>query len=261
MAWHSLLKLSVLGVSLALAACAATERTSTVPVTQNQPVYTVLSDLDYVPYIMEDDKGYVTGLEADILRAIARNQGFRIEYKKDTWDTLFDDMQGKGAHIASNGMAINDVNQEVAHYSQPYLRSLDCVATLTPDAAWQKGKIAIVLEGNLPNNLKKQYNITEKQFTKVESQQNGLATLVAKKAQSAVGDCTALRYYASHEANLKAHTLHIKELASSGSSDNSNLVFAVRKDQTELLNKINAGLKAIEQSGELAAIKRKWGQQ
>lgn len=229
---------------------------------QDLPVYNVASDLAYVPYVMTDHLGQNYGLEIDILNKIAEKQGFRLKYVRTSWDDLFVNMAEKEIHIASNGMAIEDVEQEAATPTASYMTSFDCIAALKPEVlkTWQRHKIAVGQSGRLGEELQQTFGISKASLMPVETQYLGLTAILKQEAEVAAGDCTALRYYANGET-LKSYSFTIQDMPNSQSNDSTKLVFAVRKDQTELLNKINAGLKAIEQSGELAEIKRKWGQQ
>lgn len=253
-------------LSVVLMACSekntATQNQSASAVTANSnlPVYRVVKDNVYPPYVMFA-KGEHIGYEVDILNAIAQNQGFRVEYVYEPWDKLFDDLNQKDIVMSLGGTSIEDVNQEVSTPTTPYMVSLDCVAGLSDDDLnqWQSKQIVVTQDGGMADVLTADYRVAADKIQQTDTHYLILSTLAKKEAQIGVGDCASLRYNAS-SPTFKDYPIKVKELSKSVEDDSTRLVMSVRKDQTELLNKVNVGLKAIEQNGELAAIKRKWGQ-
>lgn len=259
--WHGIYWAMVLA---ALTACSGQQESETknASATENSqmPIYRVVKDNAYPPYVMFAQGNHL-GYEVDILNAIAKNQGFRVEYIYEPWDKLFENLTQKDIAISLGGTSIEDVNKEVSTPTVPYMVSLDCAMALSDDDLnnWQKKNITIANDSGLDEVLTDEYGVVAKKIQQTQSEYLILTELVKQEAQVGVGDCASLRYSAA-SPTFKDYAFKIKELPKSTEDDSTRLVFSVRKDQTELLNKINAGLKAIEQSGELAQIKRKWGQ-
>lgn len=261
-------KLKTILLTILLAACGGEQNTATAPAQTDAAsvatgtVVEVASDLRYEPYIFMDGNGHPMGLDVDILNAIGQKKGLTFQYNVVPWDELFENMQQRGTQVVANGLARDDADGDAVAFSEPYINSLDCVATLNEDAMknWTKNRIATVPDDELIEELMPLFRIDEKQVVSVNSVYLGLTSMLKKEADAFVSDCTAIRYYA-HGETLKDSNYVIQELTHSSDANSSDLVFAVRNDQSELLQKINEGLTELKQSGELDQIKAKWRQE
>ncbi len=229
--------------------------------TDGMPVYRVVRDFVYPPYLLMPQGKTNQGLEIDILEAIGKRQGFRLEYVHEPWEKLFKDLSERDISITLGGTSIEDVEQEVSTPARPYIVSMDCLAAANEADLdnWQQKNITTLNSGDWAEDLSEEYGISNKKIKLVDTHYQVLSGILQKNTEIGVGDCVSLRYNADSETFAK-HSFAIKELPDSEEDDSTRIVFSVRKDQTELLAKINAGLADLEKSGELEAIKKRWGQ-
>lgn len=223
-------------------------------------VYKVGMDYTYPPYNMRGTDSAVSGLEVDILNAIAKNQGFQVEYVPMLWNTLVSNLDKENFPIIMDGLATDDVMSYPAYtISQPYMRSGDCVFTLKPEHQkdWAKNKVSLQRDDFLDEELIKQHGVNKQNIRYVKTLILGLQEVVRQESQSVVSDCTALRYTAKN-SSFKDYQFTQTLLPDSEKPESADLGFAVKKDDAELLEKINTGLQNIKQSGELDAIIKKW---
>lgn len=222
--------------------------------------YKVGMDYTYAPYNMRGTDTAVAGLEVDILNAIAKNQGFQVEYMPMLWKTLESSLDKENFHIIMDGLATDDMASYPAYtISQPYMRSGDCVFTLKPEHQkdWAKNKVAVQLHDFLDEDLINEYGVNKQNIHHVKTLILGLQAVVRQDAQSVVSDCVALSYTAKNPS-FKDYQFTQALLSGSEAPESADLGFGVKKDDVELLNKINTGLQNIQQSGELDTIIKKW---
>lgn len=222
--------------------------------------YKVGMDYTYAPYNMRGTDTAVAGLEVDILNAIAKNQGFQVEYVPMLWKTLESSLDKENFHIIMDGLATDDMMSYPAYtISQPYMRSGDCVFTLKPEHQkdWAKNKVAVQLHDFLDEDLINEHGVNKQNIHHVKTLILGLQAVVRQDAQSVVSDCAALRYTAKNPS-FKDYQFTQALLSGSEAPESADLGFGVKKDDAELLEKINTGLQNIKQSGELDAIIKKW---
>lgn len=85
-----------------------------------------------------------------------------------------------------------------------------------------------------------------------------IQAVTRKEADVVVADSTVLQYYMVSPTFVDNKIVFTSQDLPAGQG--SNLVFAVKKGNQELLNKINKGLANVKASGEYEQILKKWHQ-
>lgn len=258
------LKLKSIFCAVMLAACS--QPTSSPETSQNAsnvsgadlPVYRVVTDATYPPFESIDNKGHVVGLDVDLMNAIAENQGFRVEYRVQVWEGMFDELKNDKADIIASAISISDNEENIALLSQPYLKSHDCVAANNQKklATWAKGSVAAARNEFLHEDLIDTFSMHKDQIQLFDTPFLGLKEVAANRVDASVADCTVMTYYA-HSPTFQDFQFHMKELPTD-SDDGITLVFGVNPNNPELLQKINQGLANVKQSGQYDQILQKW---
>lgn len=265
--------LLVSSIVLAMGACSQKSENATAPTEPAQettsvaakgPTYRVGLDYTYAPYGMRNKDG-MEGLDVDIMNAIAKDQNFQVEYLALSWDTLLEHTKtDKTVSLLISGVAADDLSDFPDFVlSESYMRSGDCIYNGKPEHAqnWQKNKIALLPEDALDSELIAEHKVSRSNIVHSKTLLIALQKLAAGEVQSVVTDCVALRYMAKNPL-FKDFAFHESKLPDSEKPESADLGFGVRKEDAELLNKINTGLQNIKQSGELNQIINKWlGQQ
>ncbi|MBE9579451.1 MULTISPECIES: ABC transporter substrate-binding protein [Moraxella] len=225
----------------------------------NLPVYRVGTMPDYAPYGVSDEKGQIGGLDIDILQAVAKDQGFVITTHSVPWDIMPEALNSNEVDIIANGLAGDDYPQDTIVATDSYMRSADCVWAKDKEklANWQKGIIATPDVADMGAELAENFNISESQLVIDKLEFGSLQSLIHDRADVVVSDCVALDYFGKRE-EFKAFQFEKMIVPDSDLPEQSDLVFMVRREDDELLNKINQGLANIKKSGELAQIEQKW---
>lgn len=223
------------------------------------PVYKIRTvNEPYPPFSIFHGDDNITGLEVDVLNAIGKNQGFHAEYVPYVWEVIFKDLKKDGIAMVGGGLATDDMDLEVLTVSKPYMRAPDCVATTSEKnlKIWNKKKIALVAGDEEDEYLIDEFGVSPKKIIHVKSQYQALQYVRDGTVTATMSDCHVLKYYMKQ--SLKDNKFIIKELDSNSEDQSYDLVFGVRKDETELLNKINKGIDNLKKNGELDKILQKW---
>lgn len=257
-------------LALSLAACSEESKpapqaepqkaTSAVPAA-NLPVYKIrTANQPYPPFNIFNADNTISGLDAEVLRAIAQNQNIKIEHVPYVWDLIFKDLDKDNVSMVGGGLAKGDFDEEVVVLSQPYMRSPDCVAATSESslANWQKKPIALVEVDEVDEDMINNFGVNKNNIVHVRSQYQGLQDVLSGKVPTTMSDCYVLRYYLNQSFQEHKNKFILQELPSNDGDEGYNLVFGVRKDQTELLEKINQGIQNIKASGELDKILQNW---
>lgn len=225
----------------------------------NLPVYQVVTDATYPPFDFTDGKGHFMGFDMDLLDAIAADQGFRVQYRGQLWEGMFNELKNNQAHIIASAISISDNEDNIALLSQPYIQSHDClVATQTDKLTnWQTRTVAIAENEFLSEDLQEHFHIRKKQLVPTDTPFLGLKAILAGEADVVAADCTVLTYH-TQSPTFAGFTFYMQTLPMQESQDGINLVFGVNKQHPDLLEKINKGLENVKKSGQYDQILSKW---
>lgn len=219
------------------------------------PVYRVLTEHSYPPFIMHTDNGEVSGFEYDLLEAIAANQGFKLHYSAHPWQGLFKTLEENRADIISAGITITDERKKQMDFSDPYfetesvlLANKNTLPTLKGLTNLNGAKVA-VKAGTSQNEilLKSGAEVIYTDTTWLT-----VASALKGKSDAAIGDLGVMSYYAQRYHHDGLHLIRDTGAAK------EQLGFGMKKDHLALQNKINAGLKQIRQNGTYQKIYEKW---
>lgn len=231
---------------------------------QDLPVYKIRTTKEpYPPFTLyNSDNTKNISLEADILEAIAKDQNIKIVHVPYLWDLMFKDLKAGNADMVGGGLVKSDFASDEIVASIPYMRAPDCVVAANPNNLnnWQNRKVALRKEDDEEDDLIQNFGVARNNIVYVRSQYQGLQQLLQGAIPTMMSDCSVIRYYIMQSFSDKKDKFYLKELPRTDSDieANENIVIGVRKDQTELLQKINQGITNLKANGELDKILQQW---
>ncbi len=86
---------------------------------ESSKVYKVGVDTTYPPFEFKEGNDY-KGIDIDLIKAIAKNQGFKIELSPMDFGGIIPAMQANQLDVAIAGMSITDERKKVVDFSTPY---------------------------------------------------------------------------------------------------------------------------------------------
>jgi polar amino acid transport system substrate-binding protein len=222
--------------------------------TGEMPTYIVGTEAQFPPFEIVDDSGNVVGFDVDLMNAIAEDQGFKVEYLDQDFAGLIPALQTGNIDIIASGMTITEEREGEVDFSEPYITAGLAIAVTTDNEEIQsvddlKGKTVAVQTGSTgfmkAEELKDAGVIAEiKDFPHVNE---AIEELKIGGADAMINDLPVT------EAFIAAQPDVIKIVGEPLNSESYG--FAVRTGNTELLQKINAGLENVKASGKYDELK------
>lgn len=220
------------------------------------PTYLVATEASYAPFEFRDENGLVIGYDVDILNAVAADQGFKVRFINQRWDGIFDTLNTGERHIVAAALGVTEERRQQFALSDPYGSAPNMVVYLNPEWTLQN-----------PGDLKKRTVVIQSDTSVAQQLQAAgvshihttptlylaLKQVLNHQADAVAGDSAVLRYYLKNLPDIQYRSLMLPE-----PSGDESIVFALKKDNTELLAKINAGLANIKANGTYAKINEKW---
>lgn len=85
-----------------------------------EKTYIIATDKTYPPFEMEDDSGKLIGVDMDLIRAIAKDQNFKIKINSLGFDAACTALESGEADGVIAGMTITDARKEKYDFSDEY---------------------------------------------------------------------------------------------------------------------------------------------
>lgn len=239
-----LLKMMLAGaMAFSLAACGGSSDSDT---------YIIATDKTYPPFEMEDDNGDLVGIDMDLIRAIAEDQGFEIEIRSLGFDAACTALESGEADAVIAGMTINDERAEKYDFSDPYYETgvsmgvaKDSGITSYEDL---EGKTVVAKTSttglSFAQSIEEEYGFT---LEVVEESTFMFEKVKSGEAAACFEDTPVLKYMIS--------TGELDFDLPCGNESPANYGFAVLKgENAELLEMFNTGLANLKESGEYDEI-------
>lgn len=213
--------------------------------------YVIGTDTTFAPFEFTDPNGDLVGIDMDLLRAIAEDQGFEVEIRQLGFDAAVQALQANQVDAVMAGMSITDERKQTFDFSDPYFTSgiqlgvLDSSDIQSLDDL--DGKAVAVKTGTQGQTFAEE-NQDEYGF-RITPYQDTTDMVDAVKAGQAVGyfeDFPVLAYGIQQGSGFRL----VGEPELGGEYG-----FAVNKGMNpELIEMFNAGLKNLQDSGEYDEI-------
>ena len=242
----------------------ATKATSSTPETTTPagqkatPVkakYTIASDSSFAPFVFQDSNNKYTGIDMDLIKAIAKDQGFTIEITNPGFDAALNAVQSGQADGMIAGMSVTDARKETFDFSEPYYtaNAILAVKGSSTIASYKdlKGKTIGVKNGTASQTFltksQSKYDYKIKTFADASSMYDSLNS---GSVDAVMDDEPVVKYSISQGQKLKTP---IK------GTPIGDTAFAVKKGSNpELIQMFNNGLANIKKNGQYQKILDKY---
>nr|WP_277998992.1 basic amino acid ABC transporter substrate-binding protein [Moorella sulfitireducens] len=222
--------------------------------TSSRPKYSVALEATFAPFEFRDMKtGEFTGFDVDLIKAIGEVAGFDVEIKEMGFDGILTALQTNNVDLAISGISIDDERKKAVDFSLPYYQS-GLVVAVKADNNTIKGfddlqgkKIAAQIGTTGAKEAKK---IPGAKVTELDKVPDLFLELKNGGVDAVVNDLPVTAYY------IQQGNQDVKIVGDVRSAEYYGI--AVPKGKTEVLQKINDGLKALKASGKYAEIYKKW---
>ena len=201
--------------------------------------------------------GEVSGFEMDLVRAVGKELGAKIEFQVLSFDAIIPAMLSGTVEMGAAGFSITEERKKRVLYSDTFYTSgLSLVTTKAKAGAVKsmkdlEGKTIGVQIGTTGAAYAK--NVEGARVSAFNTTSEAFMDLNVKNADAVVLDRPVLAYFLKTKPRVAKNLQLSTEIA-----DAEHFGFAVKKGNAELLQKLNAALEELKKSGEFAKIEDKW---
>jgi putative lysine/arginine/ornithine/histidine/octopine transport system substrate-binding protein len=211
----------------------------------------------YPPFNTKDTAGNVVGFDIDIAQALCAEMKVTCTVVTQDWDGMIPALVGKKFDFVAASMSITEERQKVVNFTDPYYSNkLQFVAkkgvemAVTPEA--MKSKIigaqrATIAAEWIEKNIGAGTNVKL-----YDTQENAWLDLEAGRTDAVLADGFLAYDW------LQSPTGKNFEFKGDPVFDDDKIGIAVRKEDTELLAKLNTALKTIIDNGTYDTINKKY---
>ena len=218
--------------------------------------FAIATDTTFAPFEFRDGSGELVGIDMDLLRAIATDQGFEVDVKSLGFDAALQALQSNQVSGVIAGMSITDERKKVFDFSAPYFDSGVQMAVTKNNQDIKsyedlKGKTVVAKRGSegetFANSIKGEYGFTVKALADSATMYDDVK---AGNSVAVFDDYPVLAYGVSQNNGLKIVT---------EKEQGSSYGFAVNKGQNQdLLAAFDSGLANLKANGEYQKILDKY---
>ena len=217
--------------------------------------YVIASDSSFAPFVFQNSSNQYTGIDMDLIKAIAEDQGFEIEITNPGFDAAINAVQSGQADGMIAGMSVTDARKETFDFSDSYYTANTILGVKESSTIFSyedlNGKTVGVKNGTASqtflNENQSKYGYKIKTFSDAASMYDSLNT---GSIDAVMDDEPVIKYSISQGQKLKTPI---------AGTPIGETAFAVKKGSNpELLEKFNKGLANLKANGEFQKILDKY---
>lgn len=220
-------------------------------------VYVVGTDAAYAPFESQNEKGEIVGLTVDVVTAVAQKAGIEVKFVNTPWEGIFNSLQQGDRDLLASSITITDERKQTMDFTNPYFDAYQLIAVkatskVTKFDDLKKLKVGVQTGTTGDEVVTKQQGKNSTNIKRFESTPLALKELEAGGVDAVVADNGVVVNYVTNNPGAKFKTVSDKAFAP------EQYGFAVKKGNTELLEKLNKGLADIKADGTYDKIYAKY---
>lgn len=244
-----------------LSACSdKKDSNNTKPTPATQQIVNLAMPGDYAPMSTFTEKRDLTGFEWDLMNEIAKTQGFQLQkqiYMVPQWENQLFSKQSDMMSITFNVMP---ETRSKIKLSKPFFTAQFVVGVLDKGQNWQEHhlqgkKISVSkLYGEEAIDLAAKLTGSRNNVLVADTFHLSAANMYAGKADGVLAEDMVFAYY----SNMGERAKTAVKVVNLPNEPKREIAFAVRAEDTALLNQINMGLEMARANGQYQAVAQKW---
>ena len=257
----------LLGVGIVLAACGKKEAPAEAPAAAAPvasaaapapaKVYAVGTDAAYAPFESQNEKAEIVGLTIDVVNAVAKKAGIEVKFVNTPWEGIFNSLAQGDRDMLASSITITDERKQTMDFTSPYFDAFQLIAVKANSKVakfddLKKLKVGVQTGTTGDEVVTKQQGKNSTNIKRFESTPLALKELEAGGVDAVVADNGVVINYVNNNPGSKFKTV------SDASFAPEQYGFAVKKGNTELLEKLNKGLADIKADGSYDQIYAKY---
>lgn len=261
---HFLQSAGILLAGLVLAACGKQEppapaagASAPAAAAPAAKVYVVGTDAAYVPFESQNDKGEIVGFDIEVVQAVAKKAGIEVKFINTPWEGIFNSLNQGDRDLLVSAITITAERKQTMDFSTPYFDAQQLIA-VKKDSKIAKFNDLKKLKVGVQNGTTGDEVVTKLQgkespnIKRFEATPLALKELEAGGVDAVVADNGVVEHYVNNNSGAQFKTI------TDASFSPEQYGLAVKKGNTELLEKLNKGLADIKTDGTYDKIYAKY---
>jgi len=214
-------------------------------------------DDNFPPMGFRDEKNELVGFDIDLAKEAGKRLGAEVTFKPIDWNAKEAELNGKRVDVLWNGLTITEERKANILFTTPYLENHQIIVVLekSPIAnkAALKGKVIGVQDGSSAIEAITKDEATAKSFKELKKFSDNVTALMdlsAGRLDALVVDEVVGRYYTAKKPG------DYRVLDENFGTEDYGV--GTRKDDSELMAKLQKALDDMKADGSAAAISTKW---
>lgn len=215
-----------------------------------QKTYTIGTDVTFAPFEFANQDNKYVGIDLDLIKAIAKEEGFKVEIKPLGFNAAVQALEAKQIDGVIAGMSITPERKQKFLMSDPYYKSGVVMAVAKKSKIKSlkdlRGKRVAIKTGtdsaDYANSIKQKYGFTTVTF---DDSNNMYQDVITGNSAACFEDQPVMQYGINNGMALKL----VGKPAREGSYG-----FAASKNNQALISKFNTGLKKLRANGQYDKI-------
>ncbi|OWY28030.1 basic amino acid ABC transporter substrate-binding protein [Herbaspirillum robiniae] len=217
-------------------------------------VYLVGVESAYAPFSSENEQKTVVGFDIDVMKVLAKKIGIEVKFVPTPFESIFNSLAQGDLDLLISAITITDERKKSVSFSDPYFVATQAIAVPANDTKVTKmddlKTLAVGTQsGTSGDELVQQ--VLGKNSAKIkrfESTPLALKELESGGVDAVVADEPVVKNYIANNPNSKLRTVNDPTFPK------EDYGIAVRRDDPELLAKVNKALAEMKADGSFAAI-------
>lgn len=214
-------------------------------------------DDTYKPMEYVDDNGNLVGFDVDFAKMLGEELGMEVEFVSTAWDGIFLALDAKKFDVMISSVSITEERQKNYDISVPYL-SNGQVIVVPADAADVATiedlaglNVGVQIDTTSDNSAKEVNKTVDFELNAYDGIDETFMDLKAGRLDAIVVDSmVALEYNKLNPGLFKITTAKL--------SNEPIAVYFKKGENAELLEKVNAAIKTLQENGKLSELSNTW---
>ncbi|MEF1310893.1 arginine ABC transporter substrate-binding protein [Vibrio mytili] len=210
----------------------------------------------YAPFEYMDENNQIQGFDVDLANALCKEMEAKCSFHNQAFDSLIPALKFKRYDAAISAMDITDARLEQVSFTHPYYENSAAFVSVkgkVADKTELQGKRVGVQNGSTHQSylIDQLPGVTAVPYS---SYQDAFIDMKNGRIDSVFGDTAVVAEWFKKEDDLTYVGDHVTNPKYFG----NGFGIAVNKDNQELVNKLNAALKAVKENGNYDVIFNKY---
>jgi len=214
-------------------------------------------DDNFPPMGFRDEKDELVGFDIDMAKEASKRLGLQVDFKPIDWSAKEAELSGKRVDVLWNGLTITEERKQNIAFTAPYMENHQIIVVPADSAIKTKadlaGKVVGAQEGSSAVDAGKKDEAVFKSFKEFKTFGDNVTALMdlsAGRLQAVVVDEVVGRYYVAKKPDQYA--------VLDDNFGTEEYGVGLRKDDAELLGKLDKVLTDMKTDGAAAKISEQW---